>query len=274
MNLAAKMGILLAMNNYHTHTWRCKHAEGTVTDYAGAAKAGGCRILGMSDHTPLPDNRWLFIRMADTDLDNYISEIEEARNDVPDITILKGLECDWAGEYSNYYKEEILGFRNFDYLVGAVHWFPYHGEWVYTGEIENASHLKAFSKHIITAMESGLFSFIAHPDSFGIGYKPWDENARSCSVDIITAASELEIPLEINGYGLRKPEIKVPEGMRKQYPLLPFWEIAGKKGIKVLCNSDAHKPDNVAASLEEAHAIGNRYSIEIIDELPLLKRAV
>ncbi len=262
------------MNNYHTHTWRCKHADGTVTDYAEAAKAAHVQILGISDHTPLPDNRWLFIRMEYNEIDAYIQEIEEARENVSDITLLQGLECDWASEYKNYYQEELLGKRDFDYLIGAVHWFPYHGDWLYTGDIEHASHLKAFSSHIIKAMESGLFSFIAHPDSFGIGYKPWDENTESCSRDIIAAAKELHISLEINGYGLRKPDVVTPTGKRKQYPLLPFWEIAGGEGISAVCNSDAHTPGDAAASLEEARTLAKKYSVQILDELPLLKKAV
>ncbi len=262
------------MNNYHTHTWRCKHAEGTVTDYAQAAHDAHLHILGMSDHTPLPDNRWLFIRMADTELDAYIAEIEEAKQQVPGITILRGLECDWAQDYKSFYTEELLGRKGFQYLIGAVHWFPYHGEWLYTGDIEHASHLRAFSRHIIGAMESGLFSFIAHPDSFGIGYKPWDKNAESCSRDIIAAAREIKIPLEINGYGLRKPEIEVPSGKRKQYPLDPFWEIAGSEGIEAVCNSDAHTPGDVAASLEEAASLAEAHSVRVLEDLPLLNRTL
>ncbi len=262
------------MNNYHTHTWRCKHASGTVTDYAKHAKYAGIQTLGMSDHTPLPDNRWLFIRMEAAELDEYLSEIEEAKKNIPEITILKGLECDWAVEYKNFYKDDLLERKGLDYLIGAVHWFPHRGKWLYTGEIENSSHLNSYSNHIISAMESGIFSFIAHPDSFGIGYKPWDNNSRACAEDIITAAKELDIPLEINGYGLRKPMIITPEKDRHQYPLLPFWEIAGEKGITAICNSDAHKPEDVAASLEEAREIAVINTIRVIDKLPAVRSVV
>ena len=257
------------MNNYHTHTRRCKHADGTDTDYAEKARESGLDILGISDHTPLPDNRWLFVRMEMSELDDYLTEIEEAAENVFDVTILKGLECDWADEYKNYYREELLGIKNLDYLIGAVHWFPYHGDWLYTGDIETPKHLKAFSDHIIESMESGIFSFIAHPDSFGIGYKVWDENARSCAEDIITAARELCVILEINGYGLRKPMITTPDGKRRQYPLLPFWEIAGREGITAICNSDAHTPEDVSASLREAEEIAEKFSLKVTGELPL-----
>ena len=260
------------MNNYHTHTFRCKHASGTVSDYVSAAREAGIQALGISDHTPLPDNRWLFVRMEMDELDDYCDEIEKARDNFSDITILKGLECDWDKNYENFYSEELLGEKKFDYLIGAVHWFPYHGEWLSAYEIENAKHLTAYSGHLIKMMESGLFSFTAHPDLFGAGYKAWDENARSCAMDIITAAQSLSMILEINGYGLRKPSITLPEGTRKQYPLLPFWELAGKSDITALCNSDAHEPADVSASLKEAERIAEDFSVKTIEELILPDR--
>ena len=44
--------------NYHTHTKRCMHAEGTEADYVKAALDAGLDVLGFSDHGPFPDNRF------------------------------------------------------------------------------------------------------------------------------------------------------------------------------------------------------------------------
>ena len=38
--------------NYHSHTTRCRHAEGTEREYIERALQGGLKILGFSDHTP------------------------------------------------------------------------------------------------------------------------------------------------------------------------------------------------------------------------------
>ena len=38
--------------NYHTHTWRCRHADGTEREYVETAIEAGLKILGFSDHTP------------------------------------------------------------------------------------------------------------------------------------------------------------------------------------------------------------------------------
>ena len=38
--------------NYHTHTVRCNHAEGTEREYIEQAIARKVRTLGFSDHSP------------------------------------------------------------------------------------------------------------------------------------------------------------------------------------------------------------------------------
>ena len=253
------------MNNFHTHTHRCKHASGTVKDYVDAAVKNNIKVLGMSDHTPLPDNRWAHVRMDISELDAYIEEFKEAETD--DIVLLKGLECEWDPVYEGFYKEELLGLRKFDYLIGSVHYFKKYGEWEYLSEIKTAKHLKQYAELMIKTMRSGIFSFIAHPDGFGAGYQTWDNNTISCTRDILTAAEELKIPLEINGYGLRKSLLSTPEGTRHVYPWNKFWEISGNYNIKAICNSDAHRPEDVAASIGQCKDIAEQFNINIIEDI-------
>ena len=61
----------MLQRNYHTHTYRCKHATGDVIDYAKAAIEADLTTLGMSDHAALPDNRWNNVRMSMLELDDY-----------------------------------------------------------------------------------------------------------------------------------------------------------------------------------------------------------
>ncbi len=256
------------MNNYHTHTSLCHHADGSVIDYAREAHRQGFRVLGMSDHAPLPDSKWPGVRMSYAELEVYEQQIMEAREKVQDITILKGLECEWAPAYRSFFTDELLGAREFDYLIGAEHWFPYRGEWNELSEIRTASHLKAYTDLLIQTMESGIFAFIAHPDAFGSGYKDWDENTRSCSRDILEAAAELQIPLEINGFGFRKSKIVTANGPRNKYPLPQFWEIAASYPIQAVCNSDAHRPQDVGASISDGRELAETYGIAVLEELP------
>ena len=69
------------VKNYHTHTFRCGHASGDVDDYCVAAKEHELQVLGMSDHTALPDNRWPRVRMDFSELDDYLGAIDRARDD-------------------------------------------------------------------------------------------------------------------------------------------------------------------------------------------------
>jgi histidinol-phosphatase (PHP family) len=256
------------MNNFHTHTWRCKHASGTVKNYAEAAKKRGMKILGISDHTPLPDNRWSHVRMDMSELDAYEEEFKKAETE--NLVLLKGLECEWDPIYEDFYRDELLGERNFDFLIGSVHYIKNNNNWEYLSEIRTAKHLTNYAEVLITTMKTGLFSFIAHPDGFAAGYHRWDSNAKACAADILTTAEELSIPLEINGYGLRKDKIYTDGGLRSVYPLIDFWEMAGNYNIKAVCNSDAHTPEDVDASIEECTKIADKYNIEIIEDIRLL----
>src|SRR6056297_2264939 len=257
------------MNNYHTHTSLCHHAEGKVIDYAREAQLQGLKILGMSDHSPLPDSKWPGVRMTLEELDIYEEQIQDARREIKDITILKGLECEWDSSYRSFYSEELLEARSFDYLIGAEHWFPFHGEWNELSDIRTASHLKAYSDLLIQTMESGVFAFIAHPDAFGSGYDKWDKNTHSCSRDILDAAAELQIPLEINGFGFRKAPKITSSGPRNKYPLPQFWELAATYPIQAICNSDAHRPRDVGASILEGRELAEDVGVSVLEKLPL-----
>ena len=94
------------MNNYHTHTSLCHHADGSVIDYAREARRLGMRVLGMSDHAPLPDSKWPGVRMSYAELGEYERQIHDAREEVQDITILKGLECEWAPAYKSFFTDD------------------------------------------------------------------------------------------------------------------------------------------------------------------------
>lgn len=249
--------------NLHTHTYLCQHAVGDVNDYCKEAIDKKLNILGISDHTPLPDNRWQNERMDLAELLTYCQSIEQAREEFPELIILKAMECEYADEYASFYRDELLGRLQFDYLIGAVHYFPHNGEWfdLYNNSLD-APTLTSYAKYFIDSMKSDLFLFMAHPDIFGYAYFNWDANAKACSRDILEAASALKVPLEINGNGFRKPMIKTLDGMRLKYPWEKFWEMASKYEIEVVANSDAHKPKDVVGNIQDAIAIGEKYNLK------------
>ena len=70
------------LTNYHTHTTRCGHAEGTEEEYILTALRCGYKVLGFSDHTP-----WAYatpgfvsrIRMLPSQLDDYVLTLRRLR---------------------------------------------------------------------------------------------------------------------------------------------------------------------------------------------------
>lgn len=253
------------MKNYHTHTYRCKHAIGSVSDYTENAIKKGMTHLGFSDHTPLPDGRWSDVRMHIDELSDYIRDVEEAQVKYREVEIFKGAECEYAPEYINFYKEELLGKHGLQYMIGGAHYFPYRGEWISCYLADNSKqHLIAYTDYIIKSIDSDLFSFIAHPDLFSVFYLQWDNEAVACSRAILMAASDKKRVLEINGYGYRKEEIKTLSGYRKPYPQDQFWSLASEYGIEAIINSDAHKPEDVD-NFGGARELADSLQLNIVD---------
>ncbi|MDI9413645.1 MAG: histidinol-phosphatase [Bacillota bacterium] len=252
------------MKNYHTHTFRCKHAHGDVADYAEAAINKGFSLLGMADHTALPDDRWITMRMSYAELPQYVEAISHAKTRYPELTILKGMECEWTKEYHNFYAQELLGDYEFDYLVLGSHFFPYKGRFLSAHmDVGDGNKLAAYTKHLIDSMESRLFAFVAHPDLFGLTYLNWDKNTIAASRDILQTAAKLQLPLEINGNGLVTRVINTPQGVRTAYPWLKFWELAAEYNVTVVVNSDAHHPEGVDQGMEDGMKIVENLGLEL-----------
>lgn len=251
------------MKNYHTHTYRCKHAEGDIKDFAKMALIKNVDTLGISDHTPLPDDWRLQERMGKEELPGYMRGIEEARENFPKLRILAALECDYKKDYISYYKEDILGTYQMDYLIGSVHHFPYKGGMAscFDYNLWEPGILPKYADFFIEAMESGLFSFMAHPDLFCLGFKNWNNEMLACSAYLLEAAKALSMPLEINCSGIAKSFERGRNNIA--YPKQQFWEIAGRiGGIQAVVNSDAHSPKDLTANMDAGEFILKQYGLE------------
>ncbi|MBN8217175.1 MAG: histidinol-phosphatase [Spirochaetes bacterium] len=261
------------MIDLHTHTWRCKHASGTVADYAASAANRGISVLGVSDHVPLPDGAWPEPRMGMDELPAYLEEIAEARRRHVGLRILAGFECEYHPRYEAYYREELLGRLGLDYLIAGQHWFDAPGGIQSVYDPAGPKSVRAYAASVVAAMKSGLFAFIAHPDLFGYFHPRWDGEALAASREILSAAAELGVPLEVNGLGLRKPVLRTVEGVRPPYPWSPFWELAVEYPVVVCFNSDAHRPEDVGAGIAEGHRLVSALPLAEIREAPLSRRS-
>lgn len=254
-------------HNFHTHTYRCKHARGETIDYCRQALEFGMETIGFSDHTALPDNRWISARMDYSELQGYVEAVSKAKHEFPMLRVLLGMECEYIPKFHAFYEEELLGLYEFEYLVGGPHFFTDdYGNWLgtYSGAVGSKA-LRQYGKYVQKMVESGLFSFIAHPDLFGVCYQRWDANTIACSRDILAAAQDSNVGLEINALGLEKIARKKSTNPYPLYPWLPFWELATEYDVETIVNADAHRPQDLNRRTGAATAIQEKFGLQSMD---------
>lgn len=249
--------------NYHTHTWRCNHATGTEDEYVQSALNRGLQILGFSDHTPypFPGDYYSGFRMKQNLLDDYVNAIQSLRRDYRGrLQIHLGLEAEY---YPAYFPEllAILRDRPIEYLILGQHFVGNEiGEHYSGAPTDDPSILERYCSQSIEAMQTGLFTYFAHPDllNFRGEQQVYRENMRR----ICKEAKNCGIPLEINLLGLETG---------RHYPNRFFLELAAEEGCAMILGCDAHDPEALANTAIECQAreMAAEFGLEIIETVPL-----
>lgn len=139
-------------------------------------------------------------------------------------------------------------------------------------EIQGSKLIKDYFTNFVDAIHSGIFSCVAHPDLIMAFGREWDNELENGFIEVINASYDSGIPLEVNGLGLSRNMVKSGGVMRYQYPVDKFWELAGKKGVKVVCNADAHSPKDVITCAQKARDYADAMGLHYLDKLPLVKK--
>lgn len=260
------------LTNYHTHCYRCQHAEGVESDYINKAIEQGFDILGMSDHVPYrgdPEG----LRMSFGEIWDYIEAVRsEAEKNKDKIEVLLGFESEYLPSKRNYY-ESLLTEYQVDYLALGQHFFqntPFRAKSSFA--LSSTSDCITYAKSVAEALDTGYFAFVAHPDIVGVNQLPWDQNMDEMTDIIINAAVKHDIPLEVNVNGIRRGLITEGNDVHYMYPHYKFWEKAAEAKAKAIVSADCHAPhllldDDVRKTKEIAH----NWGVNIIDVLPLGK---
>ncbi len=257
--------------NYHSHTPRCGHARGSEREYVEAALQAGLETLGFSDHTPwdyfdLPARSELpslsgHVRMPLSALPNYADTVRGLAGEYRGrIEILLGVEAEY---YPKYFPRllELLRRNGVRYMILGQHFIgneigePYCGRPTDRREV-----LERYVSQTIEAMQTGLFSYFAHPDL--IRFTGADDEYRRQMRRLCRAAAELDTPLEINLLGIR-------EG--RNYPDERFWRIAAEEGNAVVLGCDAHRPEDLLdrESERKALALVEKLGLDLRTRVPL-----
>lgn len=228
--------------NYHAHTWRCNHAKGTEREYVEAAIDRGLKTLGFSDHTPYPFP-WYHIswfRMKMDQLPEYISTIYGLRNEYAhQINIHCGLEAEYYPTYFPELKARLVD-SGIEYLLLGQHYLDNEIGAHYSGNATaDVGLLKRYCQLTRDAMQTGLFTYFAHPDLF---YFVGDERIYTEHIrGLCRDANACGLPLEMNLLGIEKG---------RSYPTRRFWEIAAEENCSVILGCDTHDP----AALRDKHS--------------------
>lgn len=114
-------------NNYHTHTFRCNHCEGTEEQMIRSAIKAGMKELGFSDHMPWPKYKKEVqrIRMQPKEIEDYVQTLSALKEKYKDqITIYIGFEAEYYPERSKWLWE-VKEKYPIDYFILGQHYHEY-----------------------------------------------------------------------------------------------------------------------------------------------------
>lgn len=247
--------------NYHTHTFRCGHADGEDRAYVEAAICNGMQVLGFSDHCPwvYPDGYVSPIRITAQQTEEYFTSLTKLRDEYArDITIYIGFEAEFISELMEA-QEKLLADYPVDYLILGEHFTKREPDGMYMSIIaQREADLAEYVDMVIAGMETGKYLYAAHPDLMGFTDRAvFDKHyGRLCRY-----LSEHNIPVEINVHGIAQ---------KRHYSDPHFLKIAAEAGCSAIIGVDAHTPgllDDRAAQAECENRAAQA-GLQLIDFLP------
>jgi histidinol-phosphatase (PHP family) len=251
--------------SYHTHTARCHHAVGEDEEYVKAAIDAGIKVLGFSDHAPMPypGGYVSYYKMTPDELYDYCASLLQLRDKYKGkIDILIGLETEY---YPGLWEASLEFWRDYpiDYLILGQHFIHEEGTDASIRPTSDIEKVKIYVDNVITAMKTGLVSYVAHPDL--INYVGEDREGYIREMRrLIGESVRLGMPLEYNLLGMAGG---------RNYPNEIFWREAASLGAPAILGCDSHSPNRVAEKDEILRANDHlaKLNIPVIDKVELKK---
>jgi histidinol-phosphatase (PHP family) len=240
------------LTDYHTHTYRCGHAVGTMREYIEAAIARGIDEIGLTDHL------WLYFEelskrnpeyaMPEEDYPGHYAEMLALRDEFRGrIEVRVSVEADYI-EGREKELLAILGRFDFDYVLGSVHfmdgWLMDHADFAHRFREERVAEIyRRYYDRLRKAIRLGCFDLLAHfdlPKKFG--FLP-EEDLSAVVAETLDAVAENNVAIEISSAGLRKPIGEI-------YPARAILREMRRRDIPVSFSSDAHAPEEIGAGYD------------------------
>lgn len=243
--------------NYHSHTYRCGHADLDMKDedYIKEYIEMGFEKIAFTDHCPEKNkiDKRPNIRMEYEQKNEYIDTIKKLKEKYKNkIKIEVGYEI----EYIPGDEENLRELKNeADKIILGQHFiYDNNKNLKYIGQSEfSDEELIKYSEYIQKAMKLKLPNIIAHPDMYMMNRKEFGKIENEVAKIICESAEKYDIPLEINlnnifaktYYENRKLNNDNFEKQKEKlknvfYPCKDFWKVASNYNIKVLYGIDTH----------------------------------
>lgn len=257
--------------NFHSHTQFCDgHAD--METMARAAVEAGMEYYGFSPHSPVPIASPC--NMTAQSVEEYTACFEQIKQ-IPELAscrFFRGMEIDYLNEEwgpSHPYFASL----GLDFSIGSVHFIPTkEGEPVdIDGRFENFKHrmqkyfrndieyvVGTFFEQSEKMIEAGGFDILGHFDKVGQNanyYRPGIEDSayyQDLVGRVIDKIINNDIIIELNTKARREHGRFFP-GER----YLPRLQDAG---VTIVVNSDAHYPQYITASRDEAFELLDRHA--------------
>jgi histidinol-phosphatase (PHP family) len=237
------------LTDYHTHTWRCGHARGTMREYVEQAIASGIDEIGLTDHLWLyflePSQRDPTFAMSERDFAAHYEEMVATRDEFAGrIAVRVSVEADFIAGHEKEL-QAILAQYDFDYVLGSVHFLdgwaldaPESLPRYQSGPVSPI--YRSYYETLQAAISLGAFDLLAHldlPKKFG--FLPEDDLSQLVGQTLDRIAAR-DLAVELSSAGLRKRIGEI-------YPSPAILEQMKARSIAIAFSSDAHAPAEVGA---------------------------
>ena len=194
----------------HTHTLVSGHAYGTIREMAQGAQEKGLALLGLSEHAPgIPGTAHPF----------YYLGLDFIPRKLYGVEIIHGSEINVLNDGTLSLEERYIS--RLDYGIVGLH-APCYDD---VGRAKN-------TENLISCMKHEKVFFVSHPD---------DDHIPLDYEELVAAAKEHHVALEVNNHSLEKPERRL--NCIQNYETM--LRLCMQAGVPVIVSSDAHDPSGV-----------------------------
>ncbi|AHF91581.1 histidinol phosphate phosphatase HisJ family [Opitutaceae bacterium TAV1] len=230
----------------HCHTPLCKHAIGEPWEYAAAAEARGLRGIIFTCHSPLPDGWSADVRMSPGEFEVYVEMIARTRERFAGrVDVRLGLESDFYPGVEPWL-EKLHARAPLHHVLGSVHYqVGDYRRLYFKGDV--FAYQQLYYDHLARSAETGLYDTLAHPDLIkNENPAQWDfARIRPFIERALDRIAATGVAMELNTSGLQKALPEMNPGPQQL-------QMMAERGIPVVIGADAHRPQRVGASYEEA----------------------